>query len=308
MSLRRYVPSGRGGPVAIPAVLAASVLAGVILGVIEGVVSRWLSLFILFPIFIGIAAGAAAAGMIARFKLRAPALAVLLGLAGGAAGYVAQHATVYLQVRSEVAAALRRDQPAASDADISAKIDELLTRAGGAPGFRGFLISTAREGVRFKLVSNSNVRRLSFKDTEAWILWAIELLGAAAIAAVLAWSRARAPFCEDCNTWYGAAAPVARGGAGSKAMQRKLLAALDTGDVDGAVRAFYGTPDRQAIFELTAASCPHCSGDAYCQLDRVVVAAARNRTQRSKLATWLMPRAELSQLIAAMQRANSPQR
>jgi hypothetical protein len=304
MSLRRYVPSGRGGPGAIPAVLAASLLAGVILGVIEGLVSQWLSLFLLFPLFIGIAAGAAAAGMTTRFKLRAPALVLLLGFAGGAAGYVAEHVTVYFHFRSELAAAIKQDQPAASDADISAKIDELLTQEVGAPGFRGFLLSSAREGVQVKRMSSRDDDGLSFKGTAAWILWAIELLGAAAVAAGVAWSKARAPFCEDCDAWYGPAAPVARVGAGGKAMQRQLLAALDIGDLDGAARAFYGAhdPKSRAIFELTAASCPICSGDAYCQLDRVVL---RKRAQRSKIATWLMHRPELSQLSAALQRANS---
>lgn len=303
MPLRRYVPSGRGGPGAIPAVLAASLLAGVALGVIEGLISRWLSLFLLFPMFIGIAAGVTAAAMVARFKLRSPALALLLGFAGGAAGYTAEHVTVYFQFRSELAAAIKQDQPAASDADLSAKIDELLTREVGASGFEGFLRISAREGVQVKRTGSTRDDGLSFKGTAAWILWAVELLGAAAIAAGVARSKARDPFCEDCDTWYGPAAPVAGGGAGSKPMQRQLLAALDTGDLDGAARAFHGPrePKSRAIFELTAATCPRCSGDAYCRLDRVVV---QKKVQRSKIATWMMHRPELSQLSAALQRAN----
>src|ERR1041384_2244613 len=202
MSLRRYVPSGRGGPGAIPAVLAASLLAGVIFGVIEGLVSRWLSLFIVFPLLIGVAAGAVAGGMITRFKLRAPALALLLGFAGGAAGYVADHVTVYFHFRSEVAAALKQEQPAASDADISAAIDEMLIREVGASGFQGFLRIAAREGVQVKRTESTKDTGLSFKGMAAWILWAFELLGAAAVAAGMAWSKARNPFCEDCDTWY----------------------------------------------------------------------------------------------------------
>lgn len=304
MSLRRYVASGRSGPGALPAVLAASLLAGVALGVIEGLISRWLSLFLLFPLFIGIAAGATAAAMVARFKLRAPGLALLLGFVGGAAGYVADHVTVYFQFRSEMAAVVKQDQPAASDADVSAKIDEMLTHEVGAPGFQGFLRLSAREGVSIKRMTTSSDAGLSLKDTAAWILWAIELLGAALIAGWLASSKAREPFCEDCDAWYGAASPVAGGGSGSKQMRRQLLAALDVGDLDAATRAFFGAPDpkSRAHFELTVATCPRCSGDAHCRLDRVVV---QKKAQRSKIATWLMPRPELSQLTAALQRANS---
>lgn len=305
MSLRRYVPSGRGGPGAIPAVLAASLLAGVTLGVIEGLVSRWLSLFILFPLFIGAAAGAVAAAMITRFKLRAPALALLLGFAGGTAGYVAEHVTDYVRFRSEVAAAFQQEQPTASDADISTAIDEMLIHEVGASGFQGFLQIAAREGIRVKRTESTSDTGLSFQGTAAWILWAFELLCAAAVAAGIAWSKARKPFCEDCDTWYGPAAPVARSGAGNKAMQRQVLAALDSGDLAGAAHAFYAArdPKPRAIIELTAAICPGCSGDAHCQLDRVVL---QKRAQRSKIASWLMHRPELSQLSAALERVDPP--
>jgi hypothetical protein len=288
-------------------VLAASLLAGVVLGVIEGLISQWFSLFLLFPMLIGIAAGLTAAGMITRFKLRAPALALLLGFAGGAAGYVAEHVTVYVRDRWDLAATLKREAPGASDADISAAIDELLTRKGGAPGFRGFLTIAADQGVQIKRMTSNDNDGLSLKGTAAWILWAIELLGTAVIAGWIARSKAREPFCEDCGVWYGAAVPVAGGGAGSKAMRRQLLAALDTGDLEGAAGAFYGArdPKLRAIFELSAATCPVCSGDAYCRLDRVVL---QKKPQRSKIATWLMHRTELSQLADALGRANSPRR
>src|SRR5262249_54569029 len=162
-----YVPSGRGGPGAIPAVLAASLLAGVVLGVIEGLVSRWLSLFILFPLLIGVAAGGVAGRMITRFKLRAPALALVLGFAGGAAGYVADHVTVYVQFRSDAAAALKQEQPTASDADISAAIDELLIREVGASGFQGFLRISAREGIQVKQTESAHETGLSFQGVAA---------------------------------------------------------------------------------------------------------------------------------------------
>ena len=300
MSLRRYVASGRGGPGAFFAVLAASLLAGAILGAIEGVVSQWVSLFLVFPALIGAAAGAAAAGMVQRYKLRAPALALMLGFLGGVVGYTAEHVTTYLRFRSEMTAALGREQPAASDAEVSAELDRQLAAEVGAPGFRGYLALAAREGVRIKRASSNDDHGLAFEGTAAWILWGVELLIAAGIAAAVARARARAPFCEDCDAWYGPATPVASGGAGTKAMHRQMMSALEVGDVDGAARAFFGPrPKPHVMFQLSAATCGRCSGDAECRLDRVVV---QKRTQQSKLSTWLMTRSELSQLTGAMAR------
>jgi hypothetical protein len=303
MSLRPYVASGRGGLGAIFAVLVAAVLAGTILGAIESLVSQWLSLFLIFPALIGVAAGATAAGVVSRYKLRAPAIALVVGFAGGAAGYVAEHAVTYARFRSEIATAIKSDLPGASDAEIASELDGRLIQEVGAPGFHGFLSLMAREGVQLKRTSGGSDAGISFKGTAAWILWGIELLIAAGIAGALPWSKAREPFCEDCGLWYGPAGTLASGGAGSKAMHKQLMSALELGDLDGAARAFFGARDAKspAVFQLTAAMCSRCSGDAYCRLDRVVVA---KRQQRGKLATWLVPRHELTQLTSALGRAN----
>jgi hypothetical protein len=301
MSLRRYVASGRGGPGAMFAVFIAALLAGAVLGAIEGVVSQWLSLFLVFPALIGVAAGAAAAGMVGRYKLRAPAMALALGFLGGAVGYTAEHVTTYLQFRSELTTALQREQPSSSADEAAAELDRQLTAEVGAPGFRGYLALAAREGVRIKRTSGRDDLGLAFKGTYAWLLWGAELLIAAGIAGAIARARAREAFCEDCDAWYGTALPVASGGTGTKAMRRQMLSALEVGDVDGAARAFF-TPEgkQRAIFQLSAATCSRCSGDAECKLERVVT---HKRTQRSKLASWLMTRSELSALRDALGRA-----
>jgi hypothetical protein len=307
MSIRRYVASGRGGLGAMLAVLAASLLGGVLVGVVEGLVSRWISLFILFPMLIGAIAGATGAAAVARFKLRAPAIALVLGFVGGAVGYATTHAISYLQFRSAVTDMIKKDRPTASDAELSTALDELLVRATGSPGFRGYLESAAREGVRLKRAGSSDDVGLSLKGTAAWIVWALELLAAAAIAGGLAWVRARQPFCEDCQLWYGSASLVANGLGSRKEAAKRVMSALEVGDVDSAARALSDREARSPVrLELTAANCPRCTGDTSCVLSCVVV--QKKKTQRSKLATWLMPRQELAQLTSAVQRAGSPPR
>jgi hypothetical protein len=68
MSLRRYVPTGRGEPLAIVAVLGAALAAGLVVGVAEGLLDDWFSLLVIFPLLIGGAAGGLALWGIARFQ------------------------------------------------------------------------------------------------------------------------------------------------------------------------------------------------------------------------------------------------
>lgn len=302
MSLRRYVPSGRAGAGAIVAVLVASVAAGVLVGVIEGVVSRWIALFLVFPLMIGLAAGGAATVMVARFKLRAPAIALVLGFLGGAAGYAADHVTSYVQLRIAFADAVRHENAAATDAEVVTAWNAWLTQEVGDPGFRGYLELAAREGVKLKRTSAADPG-LTIKGIGAWILWSLELLCSAIVGGAMAWRRAREPFCETCDAWYGKPATVAAGGFGDKAAGRRMTQALEIGDVDGAAAAFYSPAASRrspATFELTSARCDRCGVDAYCRLNRVVM---RKRAQRTKLADWLMPQAEVSRLGDALGRA-----
>lgn len=302
MALRRYVPSGRSGPLAIPAVLGAAVLAGGLVGVIEGVVSRWFALFFVFPLLIGAVAGAAAAGMIGKFKLRAPMLALILAFLGGSAGYAAEQVTVYLQFRAEISKALKDANPTASDTEVAAHIDGLLTQEVGAPGFVGFLKVAAREGVSIKRMSASDPNGLKFTGTAAWILWGVELLVCAVVAGGIAFVRAREPFCEACDAWYGEAVPLASGGAGEKAAHAQMMAALDRGDPAAAAAAFHAPRQGRThhVFHLGTRSCARCGGDVYLRLDRVTPA---RKAQRKKLDAWLATSAERDQLKDALDRA-----
>jgi hypothetical protein len=304
MSLRRYEPSGRGGPFGFTAVLGTAAAGGVITGVVEGLLDPWFSLFLIFPLLIGLAAGGAAAWMIGSRQLRAPLLAMLLAAVGGAAGYVAVHTVDYLRFRSHVAELVRHDQPAASDDAVAAAMDEFLVEQTGASGFRGYLDLAAREGVRVKHTGSSD-EGFAFTGTAAWIVWLCEMLLAAGTAGWIAYGRARAPFCETCEVWYGPERPFASGGAGDKPAQRRFVAALDTGDLDAAagVLAAPGAPlaKTNATFALTTTTCPRCMVDAHCALKRVT--SRRNKSQVSILETWLMARDEVTRFGEALARA-----
>jgi hypothetical protein len=298
MSLRRYVPSGRATPRAIAAVLIASVVAGVLTGVVEGIAARWLALFFVFPLLIGALAGAGARRAIDRFKLRAPAIALVLGVLGGTAGYLADHVTEYLSFRHDLARGLRASDPAITDAAIDAAIDRHLTQEAGAPGIVGFHELVARRGVTLKRESYDPGLKLT--GTQAWILWLLELVTSAVVGGVIAFRRAREPFCENCENWFAREVTVQTNGAGTPEMRAQMIAAIERGDTDAAAIAFFGPrPAKYAHrFHLTMRACPRGGrGVGYFQLYRLT---PRRKTQKRRLAHWLMSEPDRDRFTAAL--------
>jgi hypothetical protein len=303
MSLRRYVASGRGGTLALGAVLGAALAGGLLTGLIEGVVHRWFSLFLLFPMFIGLGAGGGAMWMVGRQQLRAPLLALVLGFAGGAAGYLATHAVDYLRFRAAVAADVHRENPAATEDELATAIDDMLVHTTGASGVRGYLELAAQNGVSIKRMGASD-KGLALTGIGAWIVWLCELLVAAGTAGFLARSRAREPFCESCDVWYGPATQIATGGAGDKAARTRLIEALDAGDLDRAAGVIAEARGPRTSFVLSASTCPGCGAESYCELKRATLKKS-SHLQISTLEAWLMTKDERAALVDALARARA---
>lgn len=301
MLLRRYVPSGRGGPVAIAAVLGVALVGGVAIGAFEGAIDKWFSLFLLFPALIGLAAGGGAMWMIDKQRLRAPLLALVLGAAGGAAGYLAVHVVDYARFRSELGGAYSGQNPKASAAEVAGAVDEILVEETGEAGFRGFLEIAARNGVSIKHLGAAD-RGHTLTGLGAWLLWLGELLGAAGIAGFMARSRAKEPFCEDCEIWHGPERTLAAGGSGEKRARQAILAAFESGDLDAAASALGPPAGPKGNFVLTASTCPKCMVDAHCTLKRVT--QKKQKREVSVLDTWLLSKDEVARFGDAVARAN----
>ena len=305
MLLRRYVPSGRGGPVAIAAVLGVALVSGVAVGAFEGAIDKWFSLFLVFPALIGLAAGGGAVWMVQRQRLRAPLLALVLGAAGGAAGYLAIHVVDYARFRSDIGGAYSGQNPQASEAETAAAIDEILVEETGESGFRGFLEIAARNGVSIKHMGASD-KGLALTGTGAWLLWLGELLVAAGIAGFMARGRAKEPFCEACEVWYGPEQTLAIGGSGEKLAHRAVLAAFDSGDLDAAAGALAVPPTPRGNFVLTASTCPQCAAEAHCTLKRVTT--KKQKPEVSVLDTWLLTKDDVTRFSDALARAHAQPR
>jgi hypothetical protein len=301
MSFRRYVATGRCEPLAILAVLGVALVGGAITGAVLGVVGRWLWLIVLFPLLIGGVAGGLAAWTIARHRVRAPLLVLLLGAIGGAGGYVSSHAVSYLLFRSEITAAVKWRTPSASDSDVASRIDELLMQRAGHSGFGGYLTLAAEQGVSIKRLSTQE-KGEALSGIAVWILWLVELLLAAGMAGAIAHDRARKPFCEDCQTWFGVPQLAAAGGTGASLARRELHSALEIGDFDRAA-AVLVAPPTTSTFVVKSSECPRCSADCYCTLERVTQTSKGNRSRA--LESWLVTKGEMSQLADAIVQAKT---
>jgi hypothetical protein len=227
----------------------------------------------------------------------------VLGLVGGAAGYLAEHVTLYMSFRHDVARTIRKDNPDASQVAIDAEIRDRLIQEAGAPGIIGFHKLVARAGVTIKHESYDPTG-IKLVGNEAWVLWILELMLSAGVAAAIAYKRANEPFCENCQNWFAREVTVQTNGAGTPEMRAQMMAALERGDTDAAAAAFFGPrPAKSPLrFQLTMRACPRGGkGVGYFQLYRRHV----RQKGRRRLAHWMMPEADRERFAAALDHAMS---
>ena len=171
MPKRTYQPSGKADDGALVILAAGSIVTGLAVGLLEGFVSQWFSLFIVFPIMIGGASGAVAAAIVKARKIRMPLMAGLMGLVGGVLGQLAVMAYAYVEARGMVGGELG----VAEWYDVVAAAGTTITKGS----------------------SKIHIDGIGFH-----ILMAAEMLLAGGVAAGVAFSTAREPFCERCGRWY----------------------------------------------------------------------------------------------------------
>jgi len=196
---------------------ARSLLSATILGVVTAlfaaiVVWAWElspipTLVILTPLMQGFVIGIVLTLLIGRLKLRHPKLMAVVGFACGLASvglihyahhlhFLDQFATEYkafVQANDRLTPEEKREALQAADNNANDAADEFLEGKTGHRGFLGSTLFRSQVGVRIKSA-----------ELTGWgvgILWGIEALMVAVVAGVMAYSRASAPFCEDCGDW-----------------------------------------------------------------------------------------------------------
>ncbi|MGE0872830.1 MAG: hypothetical protein AB7P03_30020 [Kofleriaceae bacterium] len=286
---------------AVAAVFGAAVMGGVITGIVLGIISAWFSLFVVFPMLAGAGAAAAAAWMIGKHKLRAPMLALALGALGGTTAYLAVHAVGYLQFRAGALEAIHADDPTLGDDQASIELDRALEQEVGHAGVVGWLELAARRGISIKRIG-SDRNDGTFTGGAAYVIWLLELLVATGMAGFIARHRANEPFCEACDRWFGAERAIAQGGSGSKADGKRIIRALEAGDLRDAATTFTSGRKPGSNFVLSARTCSHCEAEWACTL--TVAGAERKATEVRKVKSWLFTRDEAARFIEAIASAS----
>jgi hypothetical protein len=192
----------------------AAILAGVVIGGIASLVGRFLYLIIMFPIIMGAIVGWALNKAIVIGKIRSTFIAIAAGVLAAVVTYGSMHIADYIQFRIDAANEIQKQVVAqygqrAPDANVQAYIDELLIQETGAPGFIGYILFAAKQGVSISHVGVGSSDSGINLGPLTWLYWLAEL-GLIGWMTISTYKTAQQPFCEHCDTWLPA--PVHVGG------------------------------------------------------------------------------------------------
>lgn len=184
----------------------AVLLAGVAIGGLVSLIGNFIYLILIFPVFMGLAAGAVVKSVVVSQKIRSPFVVIAAGIFSALVIYGSMHFVDYLQFRNSLAKEIQSQvvaeygEPAPRE-DVQAYIDYIFVEETGTPGFVGFILLEAREGVSISHVgvpsSGSDMNLGMF----TWVYWLIEMgiIGWGSIDA--AHKASRDLFCEHCDAW-----------------------------------------------------------------------------------------------------------
>jgi hypothetical protein len=219
--MRDYQPSNLIAPQGILFLIVAAVVGGVAIGLLTYFVSTLIYLIIVFPLLIGAAAGGVIAGAVIIGKVRSPIGAAIFGILIAVILYgTYRYAEYEIGFKNDTHDAyidiLREEIPAGvtiSDEELEETLDSFLgddTAADfelkdivGSTGFGAFVEYSADAGVTFNRSRSTSGSGFTISGTGAYIYWLIEFAVIAVIAAVVAHTRAKAPFSEETKEWYG---------------------------------------------------------------------------------------------------------
>lgn len=252
-----YRPDGVVPPQGFIQALLLGLLTGVAVGYALGFIgAKWFSLIILWPILMGGAAGAAVAFIVKRSKIRNAVVAMALSATCGGLSYVASHHVVYQLARSQVSDDLAVSADAKKQGLTPEMADDLfdiyLKKETGSHGFVGFVKMEAKQGVS---ISNHGSGGVGLGEKGSWILFLIEFLLTAGLAALIPGDSAGMPFCARCQQWYQPVRQLALTPS-EKGLLSDLLA---KDDFDQLARLEPFTGGQQSHDRLDILDCPQCA-------------------------------------------------
>jgi hypothetical protein len=184
----------------------AAIVTGIVVGGLASVVGRFLYLIILFPVFMGLGTGMAVSSVVSSQKIRSPLVVIVAGLFATIITYGSMQYFDYLQFRSIVAKeiqsqAIAENGEPAPEENVSLVVDYLFIKATGMPGFLGYVLYEAKQGVsisHFGVGSGDSGLNLGIFT---WVYWLVELGIIAYMSIEPAYKKTKDLFCENCGTW-----------------------------------------------------------------------------------------------------------
>jgi hypothetical protein len=201
-------------------------ITGVMIGVLTSFISNLIYLILIFPVLMGMASGFVINSVITSQKIRSPFIAIIAGLFATAVVYGSMHIADYLKFRSVLSKEIQNQVIAeygqeAEKSEVQAFIDYILVEETGTPGFVGYILLSAKEGVSISSVGPGSMGDDGVNlGAFTWVYWLIEIVIIAWISIAAAYGKTKEPFCEHCDAWVAQGDHI--GGIGAEAIHQGM--------------------------------------------------------------------------------------
>ena len=178
---------------------------GVMTGFVVGVFSHLLYIVFVFALAMGINGGRMIVDVMQRGKFRQTSQLLFLSLLSAVSMYAAFHYTRYLGFQVQASLEIYSDFSEATDVEnlaiTRAFLDYALEEETGHPGFLGYLLYRANEGVSIGRLARSS--SLNLGPVLTWLYWLLELGIIFGVTIQKGRKVTSARVCEACGSPYG---------------------------------------------------------------------------------------------------------
>lgn len=300
---QHYHPSGRLDLRSVAIMLILGTMTAVITAFVMWLweISPIPQLLIVTPILQGLMIALALGFIVRRLQVRNPMLVGVIGFFCGALSIALVHYGHYRIMVHEADAQAREEVESSPNIppDAKAKILQAINEHPGAflddflfaqtkhTGFLGSMHFRAEQGIS---ISHHGAGGAPIKGIGVWILWGVEALFVAGMAAAAA-AKAAEPFCEECADWCQKAGDIAVLPGG---LAEPLATALRE-DNPAQVNTLRTTPPEdpgKGMATVSIHSCPHCD-QAFADI------AVRVQKGRETSTKWVLKKLRISPEMAA---------
>jgi hypothetical protein len=293
-------------PFAGVAILFASILpVGIVIGGIASVVSNFFYLIILFPILMGLGMSMVIKPIVVSQKIRSPLLVIIAGLFATLVVYSSLHFFDYLQFRNNLAKEIQAEVMAengeyAPNEEVQAYIDYLLSEETGMPGFIGYVLLEAKQGVSISHVgvgsSDSGINLGVF----TWLYWLVEMGFIFWTSIESSYKKARDLFCEHCNAWVPDGSHI---GGVQIDNAKPIFELLNQRNFSGAVSMLRKNTSLPSI-EFYTRTCNTCSTFPFYLSGYALSSGSKGQTQSKLLLVQTLNATERFALISELKQPN----